>query len=218
MELGVLFVVLLGLALGGIVLQATMAARQWRRVIGEGDLPAIHEAVDAAFEGWRRQKPPKGYPASDWQGLLSASIVALDPARCRVSLLALPDVRVVERERQEVGSALEVARRVSVRMVERLLYEIPHVRFDEVQIDVYTSYFQPDGSSDSACILVTRVEREEAAAAPWDVADEATLLRGWLTREAASAEVLDPELEALIAPEATEAIAAAEQALREASK
>jgi hypothetical protein len=217
MEWGVLFVVLLGLAMGGIVLQATMAARQWRKVIAEGDQDALQEAVDTAFEAWRRQKPPKGYPAADWQALLTASVVALDTNRCRVSLLAMPDVRVVDRQREEVGTAIDVARRVTVKMVERLLYEIPHVRFDEVQVDAYTSYFAPDGSSDTPCILVARVPREDAAVAPWDEADEPTLLRGWFTREAAAGESLDADLDALIAPDAAAAVAAAEEALRKAS-
>jgi len=217
MEWGVFLVILLGLALGGIVLQATMAARRWRTVIAEGDRDALQEAVDNAFEAWRRQKPPKGYPAADWQALLTASIVALDSERCRVSILAMPDVRVVDRERQEVGTAIDVARRVTVRMVERLLYEIPHVRFGEVQVDAYTSYFAPDGSSDTACILVTRVPREDAATAAWDEADEATLLRGWFTREGSGSDSLDPDLDALIAPDAAAAVAAAEAALRKAS-
>ena len=56
MEWGVLFFTLLGLLLGGIVLQATFAARHWRRVIEAGDVDALREAVDGAFESWQRQK------------------------------------------------------------------------------------------------------------------------------------------------------------------
>jgi hypothetical protein len=216
-EWGILFFTLLGLLLGGIVLQATMAARHWRKVIDDGDSSALREAVENAFEAWRRQKPPRGYPPADWQALLSAGLVALDSKRCRVSMLVMPDVRLVDRGRQEVGRPLDVARRVAVRMVERLLYDIPYVRFDEVQVDVYTSYFTPSGETRSECLLVARVRREEAALAPWDTADDATLLQGWATREARAGERLDPDADALIEPEAAAAVAEAEETLRKAS-
>ena len=218
MEWGVLFFVLLGLLLGGIVLQATLAARHWRRVIEAGDVDALREAVDTAFESWRRLKPPRGFPAADWQGLQSAAIVAFDHDRCRVSLLAGPDVRVVGRERREVGSALDVARRVAVRMTERLLYEIPHVRFGEVQVDVHASYRDSSGEVQTECLLTTRVDRAAATAAPWDEADPAEILRDWVTREAMPGAPLDANERALIEPGAAAAIAEAEATLRRASQ
>ncbi len=218
MEWGVLFFVLFGLLLGGIVLQATLAARHWRRVIEAGDVDALREAVDSAFDSWERQKPPRGLPPADWQGLQSAAAVAFDHHRCRVSLIAGPDVRVVGRERREVGSAIDVARRVAVRMAERLLYEIPHVHFDEVQIDVYTSYRDRSGEAQTECLLTTRVDRAAATAAPWDEADEAEILRDWVTREAAPNAPLDPNENALIELNGAAAVAEAEATLRRASQ
>ena len=218
MEWGVLFFVLLGLLLGGIVLQATLAARHWRRVIEAGDVDALREAVDNAFDSWQRQKPPRGFPAADWQGLQSAAIVAFDHHRCRVSLLAGADVRVVGRERREVGSALDVARRVAVRMAERLLYEIPHVHFDEVQLDVYASYRDRSGEAQTECLLTTRVDRAATTAAPWDEAEEAEILSDWVTREATPGAPLDPNDRALIEPDGTAAVAEAEATLRRSAQ
>ena len=63
--------------------------------------------------------------------------IAMDQHRCRVSMIATSDIRVINNERREMGRPIDVARRVAVKMVERVLYEIPHVRFDEVQVDVY---------------------------------------------------------------------------------
>ncbi len=217
MEWGVLLVTILGVILGGIVLQATMAARHWRRVIAAGDLDALRQAVDESFAAWQRQKPPKGFPIADWQGLQSATVLAADPQRCRVSMLVGPDIRVVGNRRQQTGSALDVARRVAVKMVERTLYEIPHVRFDEVQVDVHTSYQQPDGSTRTECILTTRVDRAAAATAPWDTADEAELLRGWTTVDQSTGKV-DPDEDPLIVAEAQAAVAEAEATLRKGPK
>jgi hypothetical protein len=133
-------------------------------------------------------------------------------------MLVTPDVRVVNNQRQELSSPLEVARRVAVRMVERLLYEIPHVRFDEVQVDVYNSYVNTAGEAIAECILVVRCDRQSAAVAPWDTATDEGILEEWDTRTAGPGEVLDPELDALIAPEAQAAVAAAEETLRRASR
>lgn len=218
MEWGVLFFVLLGLLLGGIVLQATFAARHWRQVIEAGDVDALREAVDTAFESWQRRKPPRGFPPADWQGLQSVAAVAFDHHRCRVSLLASPDVRVVGHERREVGSALDVARRVAVLMAERLLYEIPHVRFDEVQVDVYSSYRDRSGESQTECLLTTRVDRVAATASPWDEAEAAEILRDWVTHEAAPDAPLDPNERALIEHDGAAAVAEAEDTLRRASQ
>lgn len=218
MEWGILFFTILGIILGGIVLQATYAAQSWRAAIAAGDMGVLREAVMNALEGWRRQKPPKGTPPADWQALTSVAVVALDSRRCRVSMLVTPDIRVVNNQRQEFGAPLDVARRAAVRMVERLLYEIPHVRFDEVQVDVYNSYVTPSGQPHADCILVVRTDRYEASLAPWDAASDADILAEWDTREAAPNAPLDPELEALIAPEAQAAVQAAEETLRRASR
>lgn len=218
MEWGILLFTVIGVVLGGMVLQATMAAQHWRKAISAGDASALREAVTTAFEAWRRQKPPKGYPPADWQALLSATVVAMDMSRCRVSLLATPDVRVVNNQRHQLGAPLDVARRTAVRMAERLLYDIPYVRFEEVQIDAYSSYMTADGDPRSDCILVTRVTREDAAMSPWDTEDDVTVLAGWDTREAVPGHTVDPDLDALIALDAQAAVAAAEEALRRASK
>ena len=215
MELGVLIVVILGVVLGLIVLQASLAARHWRRVIVEGDGEALKEALDEAFDSWRTARPPKGQPAADWQGLQSAALIAANRDRCRASLLAGADVRVVDNRREQAGGARDVGRRIAVTMAERLLYEIPHVRFAEVQIDVFTpgdsdgdSNGDADGGASNGsaaagqrCVLTTRVTREAAAASEWDVAAPPEILAGWDTREAPPGGSLDPDQDALISSE-----------------
>ena len=210
MEWGILFIALLGLVVAFIVLQASLASRHWRRVVADGDVDALREALNAAFEGWRGGKPPRNMPPADWQGSQSAALVAADRDRCRVSLLAGADVRVIENRREQVGAPLVVARRIAVSMVERLLYEIPHVRFDEVQVDVYTQYREADGSSRQQCVLATRVTRAAAAVSDWDTAEPVEILSGWETREATAERALDPDEGALIASERPGAVLAVE--------
>jgi len=199
MEWGVLFVVVLGVSLGFIVLQATFAARHWRRVIGQGDVGALREALDEAFDHWRSRRPPRGFPPADWQALQSAALVAADRDRCRVSLLAGVDVRVVGHRHEQVGGEIDVGRRVAVMMVERLLYEIPHVRFDAVQVDVYAQYRDRDGIPRQQCLLTTQVTRALAQVSDWDVATPAEMIEEWDTREAAPGQPLEPDEGALIA-------------------
>jgi hypothetical protein len=197
MEWGVLAVALLGVFLGFIVLQASLASRHWQRVIAEGDSDALEEALNGAFEGWRAMKPPAGLPPADWQGLQSATLIAADRDRCRVSLVAGADLRVVDNRRQEVGTALDVGRRTAVTMAERLLYDIPHVRFDEVQIDVYEQFHDQEGATTQRCLFTTRVDRSTAAVSDWE-AGAADLLAEWNTVEATAGQTLDPDQAALI--------------------
>ena len=169
MEIGVLIVVLLGLFFGFLVLQGTFAARAWRERIAAGDLDVLREALDDAFEVWRGMRPPKGMPAADWAALASPELVAADRDRARVSLVADADVRVVSGERREIAGPLAVGRRVALRMAERLLYEIPHVRFAEVQIDVWERYRDAEGATVDRALLSTRATREQAADVDWGV-------------------------------------------------
>ena len=207
MEWGVLFVVVLGVLLGFIVLQASLSARHWRRVIAEGDGEALKEALDDAFDSWRTARPPRGQPAADWQGLQSAALIAADRDRCRASLLAGADVRVVENRREHAGSARDVGRRIAVAMAERLLYEIPHVHFTEVQIDVFALDGDSGDSDDTGddagqrCVLTTRVTREAATLSEWDLAEPPEILAGWSTREASPGSSVDPDRDALISSE-----------------
>ena len=167
MEIGVLLVVAVGVFLGFLVLQGTFAARAWRERIAAGDLGVLREALDSAFESWREMRPPKGMPSSDWAALASAELVAADRDRARASLIADADVRVVSGGRREVAGPLAVGRRVALRMTERLLYEIPHVRFSEVQVDVWERFRDASGQTRTRALLTTRATREQAAAVDW---------------------------------------------------
>jgi hypothetical protein len=198
--LGIIFFLILGFVLGFIILQSAFSHRHWRKVIAQGDQPTLLAAVEEALETFRGMRAPRGTPPADWRGLQSAALVAADRDRCRVSLVVEPDVRVIGTERREIGPAESVARRVAVRMAERLLYEIPLARFQAVQVDVYTEYRSPQGQLTTECLLTTQVSRLMANESDWDELEAAAILADWRTRERQSGVRLDPEEGALIAP------------------
>ena len=215
MGLGLAMVIclLIFVIVGFMVFQARFAAKHWRRAVAGGDLDVLQQLLDDTFESWRRERPRRGTPPADWRALHTAAPVAADQRRIRVSLLAEPDVQVVAGERVEVSSAAEVARRAAVRMVERLMYEVPHASFQQAQVDVITEYRQPDGPTTSRCLLTTRVTREQAAYADWESAAAEEILATWETEEASGDGWPDPDACAIIHPETTEALRAAEDAL-----
>jgi hypothetical protein len=204
------------LIVGVMVFQARSAARAWRKSIAGGDRGALMQLLDATFEDWRRARPARGMPPADWRALHTASPVAADHRHIRVSLLAEPDVQVVEGQRVEVQSAQEVARRAAVRMVERLLYETPYVSFQAVQVDVLTEFRDPDGTVTTRCLLTTRTGRDVASYADWDHGTAEEILGEWATREAEGGRWPDPEIDALITVEDVAAEAEAHEALRSA--
>jgi hypothetical protein len=199
--IGLLLFITLGLVLGFIIMQSAFSHRHWRKVIAQGDQPTLLAAVEEALETFRGMRPPRGTPPADWRGLQSAALVAADRDRCRVSVLVDPDIRVIGTERREVGPAESVARRVAVRMVERLLYEIPLARFQAVQVDVYTQYRSPQGEIETDCLLTTQVSRTMGNEADWDELEAAAILADWRTRERVPGVPLDPDVSALISPD-----------------
>lgn len=216
--LGIVACLLTFIVVGIMVIQARFAAQAWRRTIAAGDTQALASLLDQTFEGWRNSRPPRRTPPADWRALHTAAVVAANRERIRVSLLAEPDVRVVEGQRVEAADAREVARRAAVRMVERLMYEMPYVSFGHAQVDVLTEFRQQDGGVTSHCLLSTRVTRDQAADADWEGNDHIAMLAEWETYEASPGRPVDPDQGAVIHAatiDPVEAVRAAEEALRE---
>ena len=220
MGLGLAIIVLLiiGTVLGFMVVQAMFAARKWRSVIARGDHDALMELLDQTFEAWRSARPPKGMAPADWRAMHTAALVAADRERIRVSMLAEPDVRVVGAARDEVANEYVVARRAAVRMVERLLYEVPHASFAAAQVDVNLEYRDPAGATETRCLLTTIARRAAAERSDWRDGEPAELLAEWETLDGEGGETPDPDLAPLITPDEVAAVAEAESALRESSR
>jgi hypothetical protein len=215
--LAIVILLLIGTLLGFMVVQALFAARKWRAVIADGDHDALMQLLDETFEGWRNARPPKGTPPADFRALHTAALIAADRDRIRVSMLAEPDVQVIDGERVEVASEYVVARRAAVRMVERLLYEVPHASFSAAQVDVNLEYRDAAGATRTRRLLSTIARREVAQLSDWEHGTPDELLAEWETTDGEHGTDPDPDASPLITADevaAVAAVAAAEETLR----
>ncbi|MDA0352576.1 MAG: hypothetical protein O3A10_10260 [Chloroflexi bacterium] len=208
----------IGVVLGFMVIQAMFAARKWRSVIRGGDHGALMQLLDLTFEGWRTSRPAKGTPPADFRALHTAALIAADRERIRVSMLAEADVRVVDGKRDEVANEYVVARRAAVRMVERLLYEVPYASFNAAQVDVNLEYRDAAGATLTRCLLTTIARREVAQMSDWRDGDPEELLAEWQTRDGERGTEPDPDRAPLITADEVAAVVAAERAVREPSR
>lgn len=151
-----------------IIFKETRTHRFWRRRVEEGDLEMIRQLVQGEVERWSRERPPKGVTGGVWQGVQSAELVAIGVDYIHVSSTAEPHFEASEGGRRQVSGALDEAKRITSRLAERLFYDIPHVRPDRVQIDIYTTFHEVGGEVDQRCIMSTLAERRAAAVIDWD--------------------------------------------------
>ena len=163
-------VVIAGLfAFFGIILfKEASTHRFWRRKVQEGDLEMITQLVEAEVGRWRTERPPKGTPASVWQGIQGVELVEVGRDYIHASTTAELQFALVGGARRQVSSALDEAKRITAHLAERFFYDIPHVRPDRVQIDCYTTFHEVGGDALQRCILSTPARRDDAAEIDWD--------------------------------------------------
>ncbi len=151
-----------------VVIQETRAREHWRGLVRRGDVDTVRTLVVQQITDWREERPPAGMPASVWHGVESAELVEVSADAVRVSTAVEGQFAVVDGERREVSTALEQAMAVTAALAERLLYDIPDVRLDRVQVDIYTTFRPEQGPGEQRCILSTVADREAAGGVDWD--------------------------------------------------
>jgi hypothetical protein len=166
--LGLVVVAFLFAFLGFIIFKEARTHRFWRRKVDEGDMEMIRQLVELEVDAWRTERPPKGMPATVWQGIQGVELIEIGRDYIRASSTAEPQFALVATARRQVSSALDEAKRVTAKLVERFFYDIPHVRAERVQIDVYTTFHEPNGDAVQRCILTTIAHRGDAAGVDWD--------------------------------------------------
>jgi hypothetical protein len=177
--LGLLLIGLLFGFLAFIILKETSTHRFWRAKVEEGDLEMIGQLVAAAVDDWRTQRPPKGVPASVWQGIQGVEVLEVGRDYIRCSCSAEGQFALVGGERRQVSSALDEGRRITARLAELFFYDVPHVSPDRVQIDVYATFRELGGEATQRCILTTVARRADAADIDWEN-DPADMIAGRL--------------------------------------
>jgi hypothetical protein len=75
---------------------------------------------------------------------------------------------VVDARRVETSSPLSEGMKIAKKVAEMLLHDIPNVKLDEVQVDVYTSFRSLGSQSETRCILSTQVRRDIVQYIDWE--------------------------------------------------
>ncbi|MEX0786148.1 MAG: hypothetical protein WD939_05885 [Dehalococcoidia bacterium] len=168
LTIGVIVIAFLFLFFGFVLFKETSTHRFWRRKVQEGDLEMITQLVQVEVEHWRTERPPKGTPATVWQGIQGVELLDIGQDYIHASTTAEPQFALVAGERRQVSSALDEAKRITAALAERFFYDIPHIRAERVQIDCYTTFHELGGEALQRCILSTLAQRADAAEIDWD--------------------------------------------------
>lgn len=164
----VLFVIFL--VVGWIIVQGTRAQMDWRKAIERGDVPTTQMIVGEEIARWKTMRMPRGTDPGIWHGVQSAELLTVEPRSVRVSATADSQYAMVDGKRQEVITALHQGMRVTAKLADMIMYDIPNATLLRAQIDVYSTY-RDDAGSSQRCILTTACSREVADALAWDEMD-----------------------------------------------
>jgi len=168
MEVGIIFVVLLLLFTGYVIVQETRAQMHWRELVAQGDVDAIKQLIEAEIEGWHTQRVPKGTPALLWHGVQTVELLEVNATSARVSCNAEGEYALVSGRRIETSTPVAEGMKITKKIAEMMLYDVPNVKLDQAQIDVYTFFRSEGGVAEPRCILSTRVERRAVEYIDWD--------------------------------------------------
>ena len=168
MEWGILIIGIVFIIVAYIVLQGTRASLAWRRAAAGGDLDVIRELLEESISGWRSVKRPKEVATDVWRGVQSVELVDVAPDSARISCQVESGYRLVDGRWVETASPLQQGMALTARLADMLLYDVPNLRLAAACIDVYTTFRDPDGASERACILTTNARREVAQEVDWE--------------------------------------------------
>ena len=168
MEVGIIVVVLILLFTGYVIVQETRAQLHWRDLVAQGDVDAIRQLIEGEIDGWHTQRVPKGTPALLWHGVQTVELLDVDATTARVSCNAEGEYALVGGKRVETSSPLAEGMKITKKVAEMMLYDVPNVKLDQTQIDIYTFFRTEAGVAEPRCILTTRVNRRTVEHIDWD--------------------------------------------------
>ncbi len=172
------FVMLMFIVVGWVIVQGTRAQLAWRKLVDAGDVNAIQTLVGEEVTRWKTARMPKDVTASVWHGVQSAELLEVKPEGVRFSASAEGEYALVSGERREVSSALKQGLRLTARLAEMVMYDIPNVKLPYAQIDIYSTYRDEAGSA-QRCILSTLCQRQVADGLDWDDMEGEEIVRAF---------------------------------------
>jgi hypothetical protein len=164
---GVVIILALFVVVGWVILVGTRAQLHWRKRVEEGDVEIIRILVEDEVARWKTARTPKGVDPSAWRGVQAAELAAVEPDGVRLNTSTEGRYEGAAGERREVSTALDEGMRVTAKLADMALYDIPNVRLPYVRVDVYST-FRGDGAPAQRCILTTTARREIADVLDWD--------------------------------------------------
>ena len=168
MEWGILAISIIFIVVAYIVLQGTRASLAWRKAAAGGDVEVIRQMLEETIASWRSMKRPKEVAPDVWRGVQSVELADITSDSARVSCQVESEYRLLDGRWVEMTSPLQEGLAVTARLADMLLYDVPNLRLASARIDVYTTFRDPEGAAERACILTTNARREEAGEVDWE--------------------------------------------------
>jgi hypothetical protein len=173
-EWGILVIVLLLLFTGFVIVQETARQMHWRSLVDQGDVEAIRMLLEEQIEAWHESRVPRGTPALIWHGVQTVELLDVTASAARLSCNAEGEYALIDGKRIETSSPLAEGMKITKRLAEMLLYDVPNVKLDQAQIDVYTSFRDENGHAEPRCILSTSIERHVVEHIDWEETEPVT--------------------------------------------
>ena len=126
--------------------------------------------VSEEVSRWKTARMPRGADPTIWHGVQSSELLDVTPTSVRLSAAAEGQYALVSGERREVSSALREGMKLTAKLADMVLYDIPNVRLAGAQIDIYSTFRDETGATQH-CILSTNCTREIAIDFDWDTMD-----------------------------------------------
>lgn len=168
MEWGLLFVGIIVLFIAYAIVQETRAQMHWRGLVQQGDVDAIRSLLEDEIATWRSERVPKGVPSLLWHGVQTVELTDVNSRGCRVNCSTEGEYSLIDGRRVETSSPLDEGKKLTMKLSDLILYDVPNVKLDYVQIDVYTSFRDTAGMADTRCILSTLVRRDDVHDLDWE--------------------------------------------------
>src|SRR5215471_14270036 len=110
-----------------VIVQETRAQLHWRNLVEGGDVEAITTLLTEELDGWHRARVPRGMPALLWHGIQTVELLDANEHGARVSCNAEGEYALVRGQRLETSSPLAEGMKITMKLAEMLLYDVPNV-------------------------------------------------------------------------------------------
>jgi hypothetical protein len=165
---GIIITGIIVMLIAYVILQETRAQLHWRSLVADGDVDAIRDLLQTEVEHWHTERVPKSVPALLWHGIQTVELIDVSADGARVNCSAEGEYSLVDGRRVETSTPLDEGKKITMKLADLIMYEVPNVKLEHVQIDVYTSYRDERGQSQPQCILSTLVRRSDVEEIDWE--------------------------------------------------